>query len=241
MLIAAKPSQKILILFISNISNVSLSLDTPPKLISSPPLTTPLLPRGASHAVVMSSFSTLATDADLKGHSSRRSSLANSPNHFKINPERDQDTMIATGQSANDTVASLNSSIVEDPRTLSHNTTVDPEQDFDAINNSVSQQVNAFAAEQIATATEYDECTEEDRIRAEICGDENAADIVNKSRTEEKVFEYDTNNALQDNLNESVVSDVANGSKWCLYHLFFFLLIISARRFHQFFLRSSAC
>jgi hypothetical protein len=109
-----------------------------------------------------------------------------------------------TGPSANDTVASLNSSIVEDPRTLSHNTTVDPDQDFDAINSSVSQQINAYAADQAAIAAEYEECTEEDRIRAEICGDENAAEIVNRSIQDEYRTEDVHSRSVHDAVNESV-------------------------------------
>lgn len=183
---------------------MSLSLDTPPKLISSPPLTTPLLPRGASHTVAISSFSTLAADVDLKGHSSRRSSLTNSPSRFNLDTRRVEDPVTPTGPSANDTVASLNSSIVEDPRTLSHNTTVDPDQDFDAINSSVSQQINAYAADQAAIAAEYEECTEEDRIRAEICGDENAAEIVNRSIQDEYRTEDVHSRSVHDAVNESV-------------------------------------
>jgi hypothetical protein len=109
-----------------------------------------------------------------------------------------------TGPSANDTVASLNSSIVEDPRTLSHNTTVDPDQDFDAINSSVSQQINAYTADQAAIAAEYEECTEEDRIRAEICGDENAAEIVNRSIQDEYRTEDVHSRSVHDAVNESV-------------------------------------
>ncbi len=182
-----------------------MSLDTPPKLISSPPLTTPLLPRGASHTVAISSFSALAADVDLKGHSSRRSSLTNSPSRFNIDAQRVDVPVTPTGPSTNDTVASLNSSIAEDPRTLSHNTTVDPDPDFDAINSSVSQQVNAIAADQAAIAAEYEECTEEDRIRAEICGDENAAEIVNRSmHEEERVVEDVHNRSVHEVVNESV-------------------------------------